>query len=185
MYPLKYLKLNRIVLIAFFITLFFNIVIAKSAFYIGYDIKQDLKKDNESYQPINIGGHKLNNFIFGYESNKFGKNKKINYCIEFSPKIKYDISEFRLWSYFIKKSFILNINSDFFIKFGLSDIKIDFNTYNTSLYFDRQLVYGFGIIFKKRIQLSYLQFNLKKKILFGEFLNLTLTRLSLSYFFGK
>ena len=182
---LKYLRLNKIKLIISILLVSFSLASAKPAFYIGYNIKEDIQLGNSKFEPLDRGFHKLYDFNFGYISKTYGKNKKMNYCIEFNPKIKYNDLELRLWSYLLKKSFTLNPKSDFFIKFGLSDVKMHINSLNTTIYFDRQYEYGFGIIFNQKIQFSYIVSKMKKKILPLKNYELTLARINLSYLFSK
>ena len=100
MYPSNYLIFNKSIKNILFILFVFNFLISSSNFYIGYDLKQDVKIKNFDSYSLNRGIHGIDSFIFGYSSNKFGKNNKLNYGIEFIPKIKDGNNKYRFWNFF-------------------------------------------------------------------------------------
>ena len=175
MYPSNYLRLNKIIKEFFLLFLIFNLLIPSSYFYIGYDLKQDIKEKNIDSYSLDRGIHSIDSFIFGYNSKKFGNNNKLNYGIEFIPNLNNHIAKMRFWSFFIKKDFFLNSSLNGFINFGVSDIKI------SDSYLTRKPIYGFGIIVKEKIQLSYTISKLKD----DKFLKSTISRINLSYLFSK
>ena len=184
MSPSSYLRFNKIIRRLIFLFLIFNLLIPSSYFYIGYDLKQDVKVKNVDSNSLDRGIHSIESFIFGFSSKKFGNNDKLNYGIEFIPDLNNYIEKMRFWSFFIKRDFFLNSSLNGFINFGVSDVKISdilINGTKEDRYLTRKPIYGFGFIIKEKIQLSYTISKLND----DNFLKSTISRINLSYLFSK